>query len=308
MTKRTIEWTLVVVLAAFAASACDATEKAQADKDEAADDKKDKKKKDKGDDTEDEDEEGGEESAKKADKKSKKKDKKDADEAGGEDETRGKDDAEPAAGGTTKKLGSTGGVTKPEDQTYPLSAITPVADNCSTPSVIMATAPESVGADYEWTWTRQAMLANGQYKVVRAEPAGPGQVAFDVHQAGAGFSNAFVLVARCHDGGTCNHLAAMYKAVVKSSKPQVICGKLPMELSEGTKKRSFVSMGERGEADLPAASDVVGLCARLGACMIASDPSITDDPGIACQKGPSGFKTACARNFPCAEVMACLDR
>jgi hypothetical protein len=302
---QTLKLLLVGMLALAFTGACDTSQKASPDEDEAKGESKKDKKKSASDEDEDEDEDDGEGDG----------DEKNGDGDGdgngdGKNDKRKKKATEGGEDlGVEKKIGAaTGAVARPEQQSYPLDAITTVADNCASPTVIMASAPESVGADYEWTWTRQAMLANGQYKVVRGEPTAPGQVSFDVHQAGPGFSNAFVLLAKCHDGRTCNHLAAMYKAVVKSSRPQVACGKLPMELSAATRKRSNVSMGEGGEADLPKTSDVIGLCARLSACMIAEDPTLSDDPGSACQKGPSNFKTACARNFPCAEVMACLKR
>jgi hypothetical protein len=49
------------------------------------------------------------------------------------------------------------------------------------------------------------MLANQQYQVVDGKPSLPGQVSFQVHQADAKLSNAWVLVANCADGTTCNH-------------------------------------------------------------------------------------------------------
>ena len=199
-------------------------------------------------------------------------------------------------------------VTDPSQQTYP-DLPNKIADSCATPHVIMATAPNSVGVDYPWTWTRQAMLANQQFKVVSGEPAAVGEVSFGVHLSSDKFQSAWVLVAKCHDGGTCNKLAAMYKGVVKGSMSQPVCGTLPMDLSPVTFKKPVLRDLGDPRNTLPASSDTIGQCARLQACAVAMDPPAKagkENIGFDCQKAPSNFKREDATRYPCSEVMACL--
>ncbi len=197
-------------------------------------------------------------------------------------------------------------VTAPAMQSYKLDGIKKIDDSCASPWVIVANAPETVGVDYDWKWSKQALVANQQFHVVTTTPAAVGDVSFEVHQADATMSSAWVLVARCNDGGTCNYLAAMYKAVVKSSNPQPVCGSLPASLGAAKKHLDLLAGG--AEANVPHEGDTIGLCARLSACNVAMKPDSTDDVGIQCQKAPSTFKTSCASRYPCAEVMACLGR
>ncbi len=229
----------------------------------------------------------------------------------------GDDKADKAAGGTREAAdqGKTiegkapdQAVNRPDQQTYPDDAIKKIADHCSKPFVIMSTAPNSVGDDYPWTWTRQAMLANQQFKVVDGEPAAPGQVSFQLHLASPKFQLAWVLVAKCKDGGTCNKLAAMYKAIVKSSQSQPVCGKLPMDLSPVTFKKPVLREAGFSANTLPEKTDVKGMCARLQACTVATDTTKSgkETIGLDCQKAPSKFKTDCARKVPCKAVMDCL--
>lgn len=190
-------------------------------------------------------------------------------------------------------------VTTPEQQSYPMGNIKLIPDNCSNAHAILANAPASLGIDYGWSYSKQAMLANQQFKTASSATS-PGQVSFAVHEVGA----AMALVATCGDGSTCNRLAAMYKAVVKSSNPQVLCGALPATF--GVAKKQITMISGNPASNVPVASDIIGMCARLAACTIATKPDTTDDVGIACQKAPTSFKTACATRYPCAEVMACL--
>lgn len=195
-------------------------------------------------------------------------------------------------------------VLTPTQQTYAMDGIKTISDTCDKAHVNLVTAPETVGVDYDWTFTRQAMLANQQYHVVDGDPKAPGDVAFQVHQADAKMQNAYVLIARCVDGVTCNHLAAMYKAVVKSANPQPFCGDIPAHL--GAKKKSVNLLAGGPEANLPADSDARAKCARVAACTIADKTDTKDDVGLACQKSPSSYKLACAKKYPCAEVLACM--
>jgi hypothetical protein len=197
-------------------------------------------------------------------------------------------------------------VTSPEQQSYSMEGIKKIADNCAKAFVIMSTAPDSVGQDYAWTWARQALLANQQFKVVDGEPQAPGQVSFELHKASERFQNAWVLVAKCKDGGTCNYLAAMHKAIVKGSSSTPICGPLPMALSQATFRKPVLRAAGFSTNTLPEATDGTGLCARLHACTIAMDTSKATNIGFDCQKAPSRFKTACARKYPCQAVMDCL--
>jgi hypothetical protein len=198
-------------------------------------------------------------------------------------------------------------VTDPTQQTY-ADISNPIPNDCKNAAVLMTSAPESVGVDYPWTWTRQALLANQQYKVVDGPPAAPGEVSFEVHQASSKHSAAWVLVARCADGGTCNKLAAMQKAIVKGAASQPVCGSLPMELSPATRKKAVLRELGNPQNTLPGKTDVVGQCARLHACTVATDPkaNASTDIGLSCQKKPSSFKTACASEYPCSAVLSCL--
>jgi hypothetical protein len=199
-------------------------------------------------------------------------------------------------------------VTDPSLQTYP-DLPNKIADNCQSPYVIMATAPESVGVDYPWTWSRQAMLANQQFKVVAGTPSAVGQVSFATHFASARYNFAWVLVAQCHDGGTCNKLASMYKAIVPGSQSQAFCGTWPMDLSPATMKKPVLRELGDPQNSLPQSSDTIGQCARLQACSVAMDPPTKagkENIGLECQKAPSKFKRECAAKYPCSEVMACL--
>jgi hypothetical protein len=199
-------------------------------------------------------------------------------------------------------------VTDPSLQSYP-DLPNKIADNCQSAYVVMATAPESVGVDYAWTWSRQAMLANQQFKVVAGAPSAVGQVSFAVHQASQRFNNAWVLVAQCHDGGTCNKLASMYKAIVAGAQAQAFCGTWPMDLSPATMKKPVLRELGDPQNTLPQSSDTIGQCARLQACSVALDPPTKagkENIGLECQKAPSKFKRDCAAKYPCSEVMACL--
>ena len=191
-------------------------------------------------------------------------------------------------------------------QGYALDVIKPIADNCSSAKVIMTSAPANADNKYSWSFTRQAMLANQQFKVVSGPPTAPGQVQFLQFEAGTkkpdGSWPQRNLVAFCADGGTCNQLAAMYKGVVRSSNPTPICGQLPGPV--GDSSPVSIQQGDP-KGDLPGDSDVIGMCARLSACMIATDRATPGDPGLECQKAPSKFKTACAKKYPCSEVLAC---
>lgn len=217
--------------------------------------------------------------------------------------------------GTTEKAGgaatanqAVGGtqnaVVTPSQQTYPLDAIKPVADDCGLTDVLLTTAPKSVGPDYQWQVTRQAMLANQQFKFVSGRiPSEPGEYYIGVWGYG---ENAYALVATCGHAPTCNRLAAMYKAIVRSSKPQVLC-KTPIQGLSKNQVGTF-RWSDEPQANLPQDGDLQAQCARLNACMIATDQSTPGDPFLECQKAPAKFKTDCAKRYPCAEVLACMGK
>jgi hypothetical protein len=210
-----------------------------------------------------------------------------------------------AAGAVNQPIvGAQQAVVTPAQQTYPLDGIKTIADDCSAPEVLLATAPKSVGPDYAWHVTRQALLANQQFKFVSDHPpAAPGEI----HIAPWGYGDgAFALVAKCSDGATCNRLAAMYKAIVRSSKPQVLC-KTPIQGISKNPVGTF-RWSDDPKANLPQDGELQALCARLDACVIATDQSTPGDPFLECQKAPSKFKTDCAKRYPCAEVIACTGK
>jgi hypothetical protein len=185
---------------------------------------------------------------------------------------------------------------------YSLADIKTIPDSCASPLAILATAPASVGDKYAWPISRQALLANQQFRVTSGDPAVPGEVRLATHKYG---DSSYALVATCKDGGTCNNVAAMYKAIVRSSNPQLACGK--MNGISAAPVGSF-SWPSDPKQSLPKASDVTSACARLSACMIATDRATPGDPFAECQKGPSSFKIACADRYPCSEVLACAGR
>ncbi|HSN98398.1 MAG TPA: hypothetical protein VLS89_08870 [Candidatus Nanopelagicales bacterium] len=187
-------------------------------------------------------------------------------------------------------------------QGYDLAAIKTIPDGCASPAVILATAPKSVGPSYEWAISRQALLANQQFKIVDGAPTAPGQISLDPYEYNG---SAYALIARCKDGGTCNQVAAMYKAIVRSSRPQVICG--PVQGLGASPVGSF-RWDATPQGNLPGAKDTVAACARLSACQIATDRATPGDPFLECQKAPHKHKTDCATRYPCAEVLACMGR
>ena len=213
--------------------------------------------------------------------------------------------AAPGGGQFAASPGQTGNPASPAPAApakgYPRDSIRAIPDSCASPVVLLATAPGSVGDDYAWPISRQALLANQQFKVTSGDPAVPGEVQLVTYKYN---SSAYALVAKCKDGGTCNDVAAMYKAIVRSSNPQVVCGKLN-GLSAAPVGRGF-GWNADPRQNLP--TDVVGKCARLNACMIATDRSTPGDPFLECQKAPMGFKTQCADRYPCAEVLACTGK
>jgi len=182
---------------------------------------------------------------------------------------------------------------------YPFKGLDVLPDGCKEPSVVLTTAPKKMGWDYDWTWTRQAFLANPQFQLVDwpAKAAKAMEVRLDMYAIPDGFA----LVGVCHDGATCNKLAAMYKGTVPTCSPRLHCGPLPIE---GTPRRSAL-IPASGQW-LPQDSEVIASCARIGVCMKMKHEPFKGNPGVVCQSAPGKFRTACAKKATCDEVVACL--
>jgi hypothetical protein len=173
---------------------------------------------------------------------------------------------------------------------YPMTSFRPVADNCSNANVLLTSSPQTPPP--KWTFIRAALAAHREFKV---DGSGPDGVSFQM--APTSDNKAVQLIASCRVGTTCNRLAATYKAVVPSSKPQVYCGEVPGVKAQG---RAII------EATIPAAgAEAIEKCARIGVCMRAMDPSGSGDPGLECQKSPTSFKLDCASKPTCADVVNC---
>jgi hypothetical protein len=187
---------------------------------------------------------------------------------------------------------------------YPLADIKPLAAGCATPAVILANAPASVGDSYGWPISRQAFLANQQLKIVSQQPAAPGEVRLSSYHYNPFGTAVYALVATCSDGGTCNQVAAMYKAVVRSSKPQLVCGS-PSGIAGITGDALSFSWGADPKDNLPTTADREGQCARLSACALTYRSDTPGDPFLDCQSGKAHFDLGCASRYPCSDVLAC---
>ena len=93
----------------------------------------------------------------------------------------------------------------------------------------------------------------------------------------------------------------MYKTVIKTSSPELVCGAGFPNLSKGEPVK-FEGFGET-KPDEP--KDTVAQCVRLAACKIHYEPTIAGDPVIECQKAPTKFKLECAKKESCEAVNAC---
>jgi hypothetical protein len=186
-------------------------------------------------------------------------------------------------------------------QGYSLTHAKPIAANCATPAVLLASTPMSNGAAYSWPITHQTFRVNRQFVIVPGEP----KHEKEVHLAPYTYDNTgYGLVATCYDAATCNEVAAMYKAIVRSSDPQPFCGR---SSHLGTTPVSTFSWSSDFNANMPDPSDTRALCARISACMIATDRSVAGDPFLDCQRAPQTFKTSCAMRDPCEEVLKCTE-
>lgn len=190
--------------------------------------------------------------------------------------------------------------------TWDAPSVPTVVDHCSDAKAVLAVVTDEVYSKpgFEWKWARQVMLANPQITVVPQAALVPGQVVFQDYLYGT--NGAKALVANCGHGGTCNQVAKAYKAIVRSSKPHVYCGKVPGLGREASGVPMWLEGGSA--ANLPQNGDAISQCARLAACTLLNDPSTPGDPGLECQRAPSRFQLGCARKPTCAAVVACAGR
>jgi hypothetical protein len=191
-----------------------------------------------------------------------------------------------------------------------MTGIKAAPTGCKEAWAILATVPAVLHdkPDFHWRFARQVFLANPQFGY--GIPESPSSVVF--YESPQPVAGGFTLGARCSRAIECNQLAAAYKTVVPTSKPDVICGQLPSYVSLGPGAGVFEwdMTPENGlhrplEKNLPAQDDTVSQCVRLAACKAARDRKLDGDPSIDCQKKPSNFKLACARKPACAEVLTC---
>jgi hypothetical protein len=176
---------------------------------------------------------------------------------------------------------------------------TQIPSSCEEPAVLLATIPSSAPPDYAYPWTRETMLVHDDFVQVRDLGAlastAKGVMYFQAH-----VKDARALVARCHDAATCNKLSAMYKAVVRTSAPEAGCGFKAVGVTDAPVAKPL-------DLSLPG-KDTIARCARINACLVATDHATPGNPGIECQKAPSKFKLDCAGEAKCKDVLACMGK
>lgn len=192
---------------------------------------------------------------------------------------------------------------------YSMTGISPTVDNCKDAWAVLATVPAALHEkpDFFWRFARQVFFANPNlgYGI----PEAPARVMF--HEGPHQPTGGFALIAHCPSGLDCNRVAAAYKIVVPTSRPEVVCGKPPPTISVGPGASVLeFELGPQGlrvptEKNLPGKDDVVSQCVRLAACKAERDKKLEGDPAIQCQKRPSDFKPSCALKSPCSAVLAC---
>ena len=192
---------------------------------------------------------------------------------------------------------------------YPTEGLKTIADNCSVASAILASVPKRIvegwKEGHEWNWATQALLAHREFALRDDTTERSMEVKFLQYDQPNGVA---ALVAHCHDGATCNKLAAMYKFTVPGAKPQLFCGaKIPSIQGVGATIVKLTPFGGAGRK-IPDAQNVIGRCARLHICSRKLDRSTPEDLGLSCQRAPMKYKTACAAKQSCQEVVACMKR
>jgi len=189
---------------------------------------------------------------------------------------------------------------------YPTDGLKTIADSCSAATAILASVPRKVVEGWkdgqEWTWAVQALLAHPEFTLRDDSTAQTMEVKFLQYDQP---NDAVALVAHCHDGVTCNKLAAMYKFTVPSARPQLFCGaKVPGLTGVGATVVKLTPFGGT-DSKIPDDKNVLGRCARLHACTRRLDRSSAESLGLSCQRAPGKFKTSCAAKKSCDEVVAC---
>jgi hypothetical protein len=202
-------------------------------------------------------------------------------------------------------------VPEPAGTEYSTAGITPVPDNCVEAFAVLTAVPTAVHdkADFFWRFAQQVAVANPQFKYGTRDL--PREVVFE--EGPHAPTKGIALAAHCKPGKHCNQLAAAYKTVVPTSKPELVCGKPPptVTLSSGAAVIELVPTPPDGELrfspenNLPTKTDVVAQCVRLAACKAERDKKLEGDPAIECQKKPTAFKVACAFEKSCKAVLAC---
>ncbi len=202
---------------------------------------------------------------------------------------------------TATATASTTASAAPATGDYPMGDLKPIASDCASPRVLLTGGPAKLGLEFPWPLAKQILLAHDNFKVVKGPPTKAGEIHLGTHEVQ---KIGYGLVAQCKDAETCNKLAAMYKAVMRSSTPQPFCGKMG-GLSDEPKDSGFEWAANRKD-NLPKDDEVQSQCARIDACMIRADHSVPGDPYLECQKAPVSFKPKCALKETCAEVLSCM--
>jgi hypothetical protein len=187
---------------------------------------------------------------------------------------------------------------------YALGELRPIPDDCRSAVAVLTAVPETAFAkpDFDWHFAKQVFAANPQFQYAKEFDPGRTQVNFIAAEHIPTKGRA--LVAQCTKGADCNQVAAAYKTVVPSSRPEVVCGKAPT-LGGGEPTLESLAGPDALKKAVPDSKDVVEQCVRLAACRAARDRRLDGDPAIACQKKPNDFKLSCAAKFPCSAVLAC---
>ncbi len=192
------------------------------------------------------------------------------------------------------------------DGKYSLDGIKQIPPNCKAPSVILTAVTQKAfdSENFEWNFAKQVYAANPQFKPAfeQLEP-GANKVLFRAHEHKP--TKGVALVASCNSAETCMQVAAVYKIVVPTSHPEVICGGSESVLGMGAD--SIVVRGLPSE-DLPKKENVIQQCVRLAACQAHRAGKLEGDPAIECQKKPSKFALRCALKETCDGVLSCAEK
>ncbi len=98
----------------------------------------------------------------------------------------------------------------------------------------------------------------------------------------------------------------MYRAVVKTARPWVYCGKGDTRVDVTASRPMFVtSAALAAEAKRMLKKDVISQCSRIGICSRFENAQLTEDVSHQCNMRPSKYKLACARKESCLDVVTC---